>query len=507
MAEEIILPAGVLPLATEGDLAGDGPYDVRIPHCPVDLGLFQKVGEGQGTYDQVTSSKIKDADKVFVKRAGDYVLVEQISKSKINSQSVGASQTLGAYWKSSSDRINSSGVTIGPGVDLGASYSEASDIIELFNVYEPVGKFPDPQMLAIRDALLPAAAKRGVRAIKLALELKNAAVFPMSPQQALNLSFAMWKRKESNFDAKLKTYPKVKGLHPALVEVITRGYYSNNSRGNVFWKLLDNIEKYPTVEGSPDYNKNFIAQCDVMLGALEHKDTKEVYSGRKEPLRACLVAFVQTIKKTLKDNPTATIKVANRPIQTRELLEDEENSLLSRLATESKKAKHISKYKQKYADDPTTLAKKIKRMEGYSYRNNFEKDLKDSDITVDMNSPLPVPNPDAIYTGGKGIDDGTLKRAQQILIDSGYLAATFVSRSTGETVSSADGEMGGMTRQALKDFQEKHNLSETGKLDSATISIIFDKTKVINKDGSRTEVEEIEFTTPELDAAEFGCFH
>jgi hypothetical protein len=105
-----------------------------------------------------------------------------------------------------------------------------------------------------------------------------------------------------------------------------------------------------------------------------------------------------------------------------------------------------------------------------------------------------------------------VRKAQQVLIDKGYLAPTYFSAKYQQTLSSADGILGNDTKAALQSLQSQHGLSPSGSLDGPTLALLADPSKVQAKGQQPNNQNQEEDEMPDVqpisaDASVFPCFN
>jgi peptidoglycan hydrolase-like protein with peptidoglycan-binding domain len=304
---EIVLPEGFLPLVTEGSLASGGESDVRRPHLPENVGVFRAYQASDGKAQRYTKSTKYPTSSIFAKSDdGAFVLKEHIkgeARYAVTASRAGAGEAVGTF-------PNYSGLTIGMGCDMGASYSKASQVESLFNFAAELSG--DVALVGIGKQLGEAAGKRGMIALAVTNNLRKA--IQLTPQQVLNLQNAMWKRKEKGIAGFIKNgivigekkilnggifdYNK---LYEPLKQIFVRAAYSNLYRVASIAENLKGIDSL-----------NPIQQCDKMLESFRTYDYDKC-------VKYGFVAIVEKFKSELSKGNT--IKIQQGPIQLADLLD------------------------------------------------------------------------------------------------------------------------------------------------------------------------------------------
>ena len=175
----IDLSRGLLQLDTEGDFSG-GENDITMPCIPVNVHIYTKLTDDEKkTYKGKRYGDPSD-NKVFTEKAdGNYKMGD--SKDRYNATTytddVGKDSVLGCD--------NSSGVTIGFGIDLGNGYTTKDAITKLFKAAGALGDKGEEVAGNKADKLIDTAGLKGIPAAKKAAELRT--VVKITQEQALKL--------------------------------------------------------------------------------------------------------------------------------------------------------------------------------------------------------------------------------------------------------------------------------------------------------------------------------
>lgn len=406
MPNELVLSRGFLPLATEG-----GFDSTNTVHFPANIGVLKPAVGG----------RFKRAEHdifVYTKdNSGDYELVK--GGFKIDAPpTAGSGEVVGVYGDSSIDK-NTSGISIGAGVDIGAGYD--ADSLEKLKKYIE----PNSRIHILLDNLALATGKIGMDAVRIypTVKAQVAPYLPLQPQEILDLGYAVWKKKEEGL-SKPKCWSV---MHIALREVILRAYFSSNVRGNAVKNAIDatNITQYPITDGD---NTNFIQQCNCVLSALKAENFDSTFANEKPKKIAILkglIGYVEGIKAQLEQG--VKIKVEDRPTQLSEVTSPQGGA--AQLVTFAIKAQ--MKHKGKGAEE-------IARFE---YSKEANKDIQT-----------------AVYSKH-------------------YLAAQQKLNALGFTDDNGkkleeDGNFGSCSKAALKKFQKNKGLNASGNLDDVTLQAL-----------------------------------
>lgn len=369
MAENIELKEGFLPLVTEGSIIG-GKYDTRTPHLPENVALFSPAPNNYEGQKYSKSSKGGGKFDIFVKDdAGSYAIKTPLNSQKwsLNGNEADSSkgEVLGTY-------PSYSGLTIGLGCDVGASYSKASQVESLFN------KAKLPQFGKI---LGEAAGLRGIPALLVTKKLKP--LVKLTQQQVLDLQNAMWSGKakmtenliqNGGKDSKGKVYfPKglidYNKLYDPLKQVLIRCTYGS-------WKstlaLVKRLKGIDSLQGTNE-QQTWIMQCDKLIAAMEgyNKDNKPRKGHQPKYIGNGGMTLIKKIKATLEAGGSVTIQKG--PIQVNDIISP--NSVLGDWMTEIyKDAKATKKdFRQEL------LVKNIQ----LQLNNKNYKDAKGKELKVD----------------------------------------------------------------------------------------------------------------------------
>lgn len=315
--QEIQLATGFLPFATEGKLAGGGIYDVRRPHVPENIGLFQFVGAGNGTYSKHPKGAAYNIFKNVGAGKGDYVL-------KPDSQVKGeAAYKLSSYAAKQGDYElgtwpSMSGLTISMGCDMGASYSQPQQVMDFFN--QVATNSGDTSFVELGKKLSVAAGKRGIQAFEVTAPLRPQV--QLTQQQVLDIQNTMWRKKKASTLNILKTGKVAdtkgvalneKAIYDPLIEILTKMTYANAYFTLAMAGFLDRHKAVGSKK--PETKEEIIAQCDAFLLAMADYDKEKEKDYCKH---SGFIAFTQELKKAAQNNQIVVI--TNTPLQINDIL-------------------------------------------------------------------------------------------------------------------------------------------------------------------------------------------
>ncbi len=291
----IIVYRGALIMATEGSF-GD-PYDVRRPHFPENLAVYDLIGP---------QDNVADADRYGL------AAPDRVSKNKKLNRIYKRVKLLSAHNEADYDFAvsgtqvlatgpNNSGLTIGFGFDLGARFDRSQDD-KAQREMEKAGF-----TVGMAMQLAEAAGLRGVAAGRLTAQLRKS--LRISETMAINIIGVIYREYEKNF---------TKGVvHPAIEMVMTKINYWRGARselGNQQIAKLFAVSKAKTGTAQLD------AAIAVLKGYTKEYTTfwkfLEVIKGKLEA--GIVVEFVDQVHSledllSGKDSTFAVIKEAGGP--------------------------------------------------------------------------------------------------------------------------------------------------------------------------------------------------
>lgn len=408
---EIKIGTGFLPLATEGDFS-----NTSMLHFPAYIGILKPMSGG--AY-QLASMKERIFEWVGTGK-GDYTLVQ--GGFGLHSVPTAKSGEIVGVYGTPKVPCNESGLTLAMGIDLGAGFS--ADSLSELTAYLP----NNPKLPKLIAALQEAAGRRGMLAVEIYPKVSATAgnLLPLSPQDTLDLTYAVAKKKEAGF----KHPDYWSQLHPTLQQVVLRAYHSSNTRGKAMAEAIGNTSIRQ--ETTP------LGQCRAVLNALNASGFDAVYANGSDGKIATLkglIGYVNALKTAWERDPALKIIVEDRPPQVAELTES--SSLTAQLVTQAKQADKLYEAEKegKLNED------KRRAILQYDYAKDATKSIADA-----QNKPYYL-------------------RVQQRLNALGFTDAK--GRKLTE-----DGVWGSNSADALKKYQAAQQLPATGKLDKTVLQAL-----------------------------------
>jgi peptidoglycan hydrolase-like protein with peptidoglycan-binding domain len=350
----------------------------------------------------------------------------------------------------------SSGVTIGLGFDIGASKISAENLhVMLSSVGVPDGMI---------NELAKTVYITGVAANQKLIELNLRDKVKITQQQAIDIMMLV----NQNYTSIVrKSFSASYGImHPSIIVALNKIAYGAPAM-IAGWAQ----EKYaglgPLFDSKMAAISDHIKQCDFFIEMMDYmrnfpwKDAgaKEVHGKR---VTKAMSSFILKIQDHLKKGDKVVIDKG--PVNVDDLLSpgnktfDFSIDISNSLSGTNLKADYL-----------------IKNMQ--TARNKEPEEMKK--LCSKFNYPLPPLSGTIMtesimanfYSMMNSAVDINLKKAQGILVNSGYYAKAGISGG----MANADGIYGSNTAAVLKLYQKEHKLKETGILDNQTKELLFKK--------------------------------
>lgn len=293
--KKLVVSKGAMIMATEGGF-GNNRYDVRYPHFPENLAIYEPLGPGDLENDKLTKYDKVEANRVTVAKKGAYKM-----KKMLNAHTESDYDTKAGTNELLATGPNNSGLTIGFGFDIGARFKAG----EAETAKSEMMKAGIPEKDA--KTLSGAVGLRGVQAGRMAAKLRGA--IRITETMAINLINVIYSSYELNF---------TKGVvHPAIEDVMTKiNYWQGGTGGKTEVTAIFNAAKVK--QGT----EQFDAAIEVLKGFTSSKDSYKIMYQFLEQIKAKIeegyeVEFVDKVssKEELIDGTNDTFDLIHEAVK------------------------------------------------------------------------------------------------------------------------------------------------------------------------------------------------